>query len=432
MVRLMRTFLLLPAVIITLVVLPSIAFSKGDFRSALQSTLASTISPLPTPPGSTVPFPTATAGTVPFPTVTPTRQPYPTATPYTLPGTAPTPVVATTSAPAIQTGGALINGVRLRKVIGDRLSSHLYGISGEGWLYRSSDDGRSWLLVTTHPMIDDFIMSAADPDVLYSGTGIPCDGQSHSVALLYKSTDGGVTWSALQGAENLRPLLTDQGNADNVFAAGCDAPYLSTDGGMTWNAKPDNSPEGLWSNYHVTDMAAASLLGNPRPTTPNWGQIFAGGVAEDGSGVIAFTNDQGATWTRLTPNVFPSSWGLSALTVDLFTEGLVIFAEPKSVWQSENYGVNWQITTKGLGNVLDRGLAGAQFGLNDIAYHPTGRLYLASVRGLYTKVFTARNWEKVSDADFEQSNITSLLYTESHPSVLWLNTTDGVFTYSIQ
>jgi hypothetical protein len=107
--------------------------------------------------------------------------------------------------------------------------------------------------------------------------------------------DGGVNWSVLPGAENLRPLLAHQGDANSIFAADCDGPQVSTDGGATWTAKPDNSPDALWSTYRITDMAAASLLGDPQPATPNWEQIFAGGVAEDGSGITPLPT----TWATL-------------------------------------------------------------------------------------------------------------------------------------
>jgi hypothetical protein len=322
--------------------------------------------------------------------------------------------------------------VALRKVIGDRLSSTIYAYTVQNWLYRSDNDGAVWYLVTTTPAVDDFIMSAADPNILYSGKGNPCDGLPHSPQPMYKSSDGGVNWSQVPGADDMRPLLAHQGDPNSVFAADCAQPYMSADGGQTWVAKPDTSPEALWDTYTVIEMAAASLLGDPRPPTPNWNQIFAGGLAADGSGVVAFSNDMGATWTRLTPNVYPASWGMNAIAVDVFTEGLVAFAEPKSVWQTANYGVNWQISTKGLETVADNNLAGGVFGLHDLVYHPNGRLYLATVRGLYTKEFAAQMWDQIASANFENSDVTSLLYTETNLGTLWLNTTEGVYTSATQ
>lgn len=417
MVRLFRTFLFLPAVFLALVVLPSIAFSKGDWGTDLRSTLYQTVSPLPT---------ATSPGTVPPPTATPTRQPYPTATPTRV-YVAPT---ATPDSTDIMT--PKINGVGLRWVIGDRLSSVIYAYTTQGWLYRSNNDGRTWRLVTTSPAVEDFIMSAADPDVLYSGAGIACDGLAHPTEPFYKSEDGGVNWGQVPGAENLRPLLAHQGDAASVFAAGCDAPYLSTDGGTTWSARPDSSPDALWSTYHVVDMTASTLLGDPQPETPNWEQLFAGGVAEDGSGVVAFSNDQGATWTRLTPNVFPASWGMNSVAADLFKAGLVAFAEPGSVWQSANFGVNWQVTNKGLETVADRGNFNGEFGLHDLLYHPDDHFFLATVRGLYRKDFAATTWEKVSDTPFDESVVYNLLYTETNLGTIWLNTEEGVFTYQVQ
>jgi hypothetical protein len=415
--RLFRTFVLLPAAIVALVVLPSIAFSKGDMGAGMRSVLNQTISPLPTP----------TKGTVPLPTATPTRRPYPTATPVYFPPT-PTATPEATDAPAHRIG---VNGIALKKVIGDRLSSVIYAYTTRNRLYRSLNDGASWRLVTSSPDVDDFVMSAANTNVLYSGKGVVCDGHAHDPEPMYKSVDGGVNWEFAPGADNLRPLLAHQGDAESLFAADCEQLYVTTDGGLTWAAKPDTSPDALWENYVAMDMSAASLLGEPRPDTPNWNQIFVGGIAEDGSGVVAFTNDMGDTWTRLTPNVFPSSWGMSAIAVDVFTEGLVAFAEPKGVWQTSNYGVNWRISSKGLETVIDRGLVRARFGLNDLVYHPSGRLYLATVRGLYTKELTAQRWQKVTGAGFDALEITSLLYTETNLDTLWLNTTDGVYTYSI-
>lgn len=423
MLRPLRALLLLPALIVVLAVLPSVAFSRGD-SSGDRSALYQTISPLPTQPG-----------TVPPPTATPTRRPYPTATPwrkvyYPPP---PTPTLAPTpTATPRDDEMALIDGVPIRKIIGDRLSSTLYAYTFSGWLYRSPDDGATWQLVTTQPAVPDFVMSAADPAVLYSGLGADCGGPPQPPQPLYKSVDGGVNWSQLPGGENLRPLLAHAGDANSIFAAGCDGPYLSTDGGHTWTAKPDHSPDNIWQTYRVVEMASASLVGDPRPASPTWGQIIAGGVATDGSGIVVFSNDLGDSWVRLTPNVFPASWGMNSLALDVFTEGLVAFAEPRSVWQTANYGINWQVSTQGLETVAQRDLAGATFGLNDLVYHPTGRLYLATVRGLYSKEFDAQVWAKVAGALYDTTAITSLLYTETNPTLLWLNTEQGVYIHRIQ
>lgn len=317
MQRLLRTFLILPALIIGLVVIPTVAFSASRDGDDQRITLNQT-SPLPTP---------TNGGTVPPPT--PTRRPpvvvYPTATPHyhRPPRVYPTPIVPTATptvpAAATPTDEAFIGNERMTKVIGDRLSSVLYAYTENGWLYRSDDNGRVWDLVTTDPTVDDFVMNAANPDVLYSDSEITCEaGVADDEALMYRSIDGGLTWIALPDSLNKRPLLSHQGDPNSLFAADCTMLYLTTDGGLTWEAKPDNSPDALWENFHVVDMAASSLLGDTLPDEPNWNQLFAGGLDENGTGVIAFSNDLGETWVRLTPNIDPAPWGMSAITADPF------------------------------------------------------------------------------------------------------------------
>ncbi len=443
--RMLRTFLILPALILALIVIPTVAFSASSssdsdfFWNLIQlggaqsaNYQGGTISPLPTPttPGGTVPMPTAT------------RKPpvivYPTATPYRpqpvyVPPTA-TPPAATPTTIAVVTTPRdefFINNSRVENVIGT--SNTLYAYNEDGWLYRS-EDGTIWSLVSTTPKVNNFLVSAANPDVLYGSNGIDCeDGVGSNFNPIYKSVDGGETWIEVPGSIGKLPLLTHQGDEDSLFAADCEMLFLTTDGGFSWVAKPDSSPDALWETYRIVDMAVASLVGDPTPATPNWNQLFAGGVDADGTGMVAFSNDLGETWIRLTPNINPAPWSMTAITADPYTEGLVAFVEPRSVWFTENFGVNWQVTTKGLSNVLDRGISGALFGLNDILYHrQSGNLYLATARGLYMKSAASNTWTKIEDTGFDLSNITKLFYTESAPNQIWLSSDEGVYIYEIE
>ena len=427
--RSIRGLLIWPALMVILVGLTAMRFSSVGRAAVSPSAQLGTISPLPT---ATEP------GTVPAPTATPTRRPYPTATPTRHPGPRHRPPVRvyvvqpTPTAPApLYRDPVLIEGAPLRKVIGDRLSSTIYAYTFSNWLYRSDDDGQQWRLVTSEPLVDDFVMSAANPDVLYSGAGSPCNGQTQPAQPFYRSLDGGLNWSRLPGADDLRPMLALASDSAIVFAAGCDAPYLTMDAGLSWTAKPDQSPANLWQTFHLVDMASTAHLPAPQGGEPATAQVFAGGLAADGSGVVAFSNDLGDNWVKLTPNVYPALWGMSALAIDQETDGLVAFAEPRSVWQTINFGVNWQIVSSGLETVAHRDLAGGVFGLNDLLYHPDGWLYLATVRGLYSKEFSAQVWNKVTGTSYDNVAVSGLLFTDSNPGVLWLNTAAGVYRHPL-
>ncbi len=423
--RVLRTFVLWPAIILAMVIIPTVALSGGFTWTAYAAPVQNLnfASPITTP-GSTVPYPT------PRPPRHHPHHPFPTATPYIPPTPTMTPT-ATATETAVAPEGVQANGHPLKKVIGDTLSNVIYGYTTDGELYRSSDDGATWNLVTSSPQVDDFIMNAANPNVLYSGKGADCTKESTTKEPMYKSVNGGLTWTALPNSDNKRPFLSHQADPNSLFAADCKVPYVTTDGGQTWTARPDSTSDALWDNYHVVDMVAASLLGNPTPDKPNWDQIFVGGVSKDGSGVVVFTNDQGKTWVRLTPNVNPASWGMTAMMADPFIEGLVGFTEPKGVWMTENYGVNWKFSADGLDDVVKPGTDGTT-GINDLVHTNNDELYLATVRGLYTKGMADKSWTKVAGVAFEDMTITNLLFTESNSGTLWLNTTDGVFTYPIQ
>lgn len=345
----------------------------------------------------------------------------------------PTPPVTPTQ--TLPPDALVIDGRWVERVIGDRFRNELYALA-DGRLYRSPDDGATWNLVTDAPAVDRFIMSAADPDVLYSSYGLACLAGGPDV-LLYKSTDGGLTWQELSGVRNLQPLLAHITEVDWVLAAGCDAPYLCIDGGASWTARPDPSPESLWGIYEARRMAAAPLAGPPEPETPNWDRLYVGGVSEGGGGGVIFTGDLGATWTRISPAFASAPWWISALEADLLTAGRLWFADPHGVWATADNGGSWVVTSSGLEDVIYRDEPGATFGLDALVFHnprlggATQRLYLGTARGLYWKGLADLAWQKVTGTGFDDHAIGGLLFTETNPNILYVNTADGAFTYVI-
>lgn len=345
----------------------------------------------------------------------------------------PTPTNTPTPTPPLD--ALVIDGRWVDRVIGDRFRNVLYALAN-GRLYRSPDDGATWNLVAQAPAVDRFIMSAADPDVLYSSYGLACLAGGPDV-LLYKSTDGGLTWQELPSVRNLQPLLAHIAEVDWVLAAGCDAPYLSTDGGATWTAKPDSSPESLWGIYEARRMAAAPLAGPPEPETPNWNRIYVGGVSEGGGGAVIFTGDLGVTWARISPAFDSAPWWISALEADPLTAGRLWFADPHGVWATADNGGSWAVTSSGLEDVVYRDEPGASFGLDALIFHnprlggATQRLYLGTVRGLYWKGLADLMWHKIIGTGFDDRAIKGLLFTETNPGILYVNTIDGAFKYVI-
>lgn len=411
----LRTFLLLPALVLALVALPSVVMAAGGHSLAAGMATAFG-SEQDDAQSATDNWQPARHGTVPPPTPQPIPpQPMP---PAPRP---PAPVARTTSRTAH------IGNFTINRVIGDRLSSTIYAYTNNTWLYRSDDDGRTWVMVSTNMPVGNFVMSAVNPNVLYSGSGPDCTAASVTLAPMYKSTDGGFSWTEVPSGLDLKPLLIDPSNADNIFAADCGTLYLSTDGGSTWTPKPEAEADNLWQNYAVTAMASASLAGNA--VTPHWNELFAAGNDVQGTGIVAFSGDQGSTWANISSS--RDIWNtITALTVSPNEAGKLWLVDSQGVWSTADYGVNWTLSSNGLQDLLRMGAA-----FNDVEISQGGSVYLATAYGMFVQSQSGGAWVR-PDVSFGGVNMQSLLVTESNPQRMWINGEDRggnavVFTLTV-
>lgn len=402
-----RTIAFVAALFLALVVLPTGVLAAGG--QSLPATLAAAFNVSAEIEQSRSQLPPL-GGTVP----PPTPRPIP---PAPVPP-APRPTPATSS-----------SATQIAQVIGDRLSSTMYALMGNGWLYRSNLDGRAWMMVGANPPVDTFLMSASDPNVLYSGESANCASAPAMILPMYKSTDGGATWTELAAGLNLKPLLIDPADPDTLFAADCSTIYLSTDGGATWSPKPAAAADNLWQTYAPVALASASLVGNPQ--APNWDQIFGVGNDFQNTGVVAFTGDRGDSWANIASATNVLS-GVTTVEASLWEGGKLWVVDSQGVWVSADYGVNWTLLNEGLTGVLRAGAS-----LNDVTYGQDGSLYLATDAGLFVLAPGATQWVRPDNANFDSTlPMHSFLLTDSNPQRLWINAenADGdlrVFTLAI-
>lgn len=182
------------------------------------------------------------------------------------------------------------------------------GVSGGMW--RSTDDGASWTLTTGSSQLHSVSCVVQDTrpgheNVWYYGTG---EGRGSSIARggddyrgdgVFKSTDGGVTWSLLPSTSTNLPqefdkpfdyvwrMVTDPTNLveDEVYAATWGVIYRSVDGGTTWVPVLGDS----------NDLSRYSEL-----TISSTGVLFATLSSEGGQGGI-FRSPDGLAWTDISP-----------------------------------------------------------------------------------------------------------------------------------
>jgi photosystem II stability/assembly factor-like uncharacterized protein len=112
-----------------------------------------------------------------------------------------------------------------------------------GGIWRTTNAGISWAHITPdlpNLAITALAQSKSDPQVFYAGTG---EGFGNTDAIrgdgIFKSIDGGVTWTQLASTVGeefdwVNRLVADPTDADVVVAATNAALFRTTDGGATW------------------------------------------------------------------------------------------------------------------------------------------------------------------------------------------------------
>lgn len=183
---------------------------------------------------------------------------------------------------------------------------NIWAVVGPGFIYKSSDGGVTWTaqesgILTT----EDFYVIRRAPS---SGKFLVAAGENNAIA---RTRDGGVTWSALTGpsAQATDEILTLDVISDQVFIIGYNDGllYATYNGGLSWV-----NLTGFSTSPAVAQVRAVKFL-NP---IQGWMLTNSSGPV----GTMHTTRDGGRTWESLTT---PPNAGLNALDV---VRGNLIYA----------------------------------------------------------------------------------------------------------
>ena len=229
-----------------------------------------------------------------------------------------------------------------------------------GGLWQTSDAGVVWKPIFDGQPVASIGAVAVAPSnakVIYVGTGESDIRSNLSTGDgVYKSTDGGQTWSnvGLKETRQISRIVVDPQNADVVYVGALGhayAPnnergvYKSSDGGATWTKVLDQGPD-----IGVADLAIA--IGDPRilfATTwhsrrPPWSTYAP--IDGPGGGLVR-SRDSGQSWTRLTGNGLPEGdWGRTAVAVS--SDGKRVYAlisnsKKPGLYRSDDGGNTWTL-----------------------------------------------------------------------------------------
>jgi len=182
-----------------------------------------------------------------------------------------------------------------------------YGSINAG-LYKSTNRGQTWSKVTSFPVtttangvgipLIQFIKSSGT-----SGNATPTlyVGVSQTGSNLYRTTNGGSTWTAVYSSSTLMPSRAAQDGAGNMY--------------LTYNnaAGPNGISNGAVIKLNLSTLAASTVLSTPSGWGYGYGSVSVS--AQNSNEVIASTIDRwwpndglylstngGATWTDTSTN----------------------------------------------------------------------------------------------------------------------------------
>ncbi|MCS6989206.1 MAG: T9SS type A sorting domain-containing protein [Chloroherpetonaceae bacterium] len=209
------------------------------------------------------------------------------------------------------------------------------GVSGGMW--RSTNGGTSWTRVTNPLQLQSVTCIAQDTrtgrtNTWYYGTGeFLGNSASGGDAFfkgdgIFKSTDGGLTWtqlaSTVSGTPQTFDLVTDfiyniaidpsNSTQDEVYAACYGAVLRSTNGGASWSVVLNGL--GNPNQAIATDVAVTST-----------GVVYAT-VSNNSSATRGiFRSTDGVNWTNITPSGFPSNYRRIVIGIAPSNENIVYF-----------------------------------------------------------------------------------------------------------
>ncbi|MEX2272073.1 MAG: hypothetical protein WD690_11400 [Vicinamibacterales bacterium] len=227
--------------------------------------------------------------------------------------------------------GPAVMGGRVNDVEGDPNDPMtLYVAFATGGLWKTTNGGITWTSLfdeMPYTSIGDVGVSPSNGQIVYVGMGEANNRQSSSIGNgVYKTTDGGATWThlGLDDTQSISRVAVHPRDPNIVFVAAMGhlfggneerGLYKTTDGGKTWTKSKYIDPYTGFADVAIDPVNPRNVYAASYQRLRTWWGYNGGGP---GSGLWKST-DGGSTWTRLAGNGLPQPpdkiWGRSGIGI---------------------------------------------------------------------------------------------------------------------
>ena len=322
----------------------------------------------------------------------------------------------------------------------------------EPGVFKSVDGGAHWTSSTdglTSSNIVSLAIDPATPTTLYAGTN---DTFEATVGLVYKSTDGGVTWGFVEVGPAVSALAIDPSSPSTIYSATTpEGVQRSTDGGVSWNRINEgianttvssltvdaHAPYTLYAGVYdagiYRSLDQARTWGPPESGNLDFQYVTALAINPEDSNVLYAGSqfiggsvlksvDGGVNWVDSDEGI-PEA-GIRSLAIDPETPTTVyVGTENFGVYKSTDGGTHWMTYE----NDLMNGTAGA------LAIDPRApeTVYAGTPMGTYKSTDGGVTWVESNNGmtpmPFLWPSVEALQLDPRNPDVLYAGTSMGVF-----
>jgi Secretion system C-terminal sorting domain len=222
--------------------------------------------------------------------------------------------------------------------------SNLYTSTGASFLVQSFDFGETW---SESRIVDEsgrdtgiqnFEISPNDPDLLYAASFALSDNSGNQNSGIYKSADGGLTWTSLFDIEDYREYFVNDrlefndilplSNGDIIVILNETRTLRSVDSGLTWIV----DDEALPTTHRVTNIVESTefpghVLAYDMSLTYSWGTYIS--------------TDFGASYTLFSSPITDQHVNTNRIIVNQNSNDIFLCSVGQGVLKSADGGINW-------------------------------------------------------------------------------------------